>query len=435
MVFNFFANATEGVSWVPNPTTRGTSNILQSCLITTSLCVWTALHLNLKEHDDPTFLRISYQTWRKAGWLMIGLLAPEMVVYTAWYQRSQAKELRDLYNERFGLQLPPGKLKRAYRWLFHREGKKRTSATEDVSVELEAAQDHKQTSTIARHEKIPWTLAQGFYAQMGGFALDTIGAYPDFLPENLTILDETAFYTLLRERNLPVQSGATSQDTTHENDGTDERPSSQRHSSHQEETGLRQQEINEAESALAENTSNEEHAVSKAQVESDKSKIGNLGVETSGYNFYRPLDISKKYLQDKSKANGLAKSLVCLQASWFCVQCLVRVGQALPVTLLEINTFAHSVCALLVYILWWSKPLDVEQPTYLPVKDVDAVSRWAKIDGRSYSYTTRFSEYPHVVISGLKNKLRITRTPVKEEQVMVAKALRLREDSFKELPR
>jgi hypothetical protein len=103
---------------------------------------------------------------------------------------------------------------------------------------------------------------------------------------------------------------------------------------------------------LAENGPNEEHAVSKAQVESDKSNISNVDMETSGYNFYRPLDISKKYLQDKSKANGLAKTLVCLQASWFCVQCLVRVGQALPVTLLEINTFAHSVCALLVYILW-----------------------------------------------------------------------------------
>jgi hypothetical protein len=421
---------------VPNPTNRGTSNILQSCLITTSLCVWTALHLNLKEHDDPTFLRISYQTWRKAGWLLIGLLAPEMVVYTAWFQRSRAKWFRDIYSKRFGLKLPPGKLKRAYRWLFHRRGKERTSAREDVSVELEAAQTHKQTSATARHDKIPWTLAQGFYAQMGGFALDTIGAYPEFLPETLTALDEGGFDTLLREENLSVLVGATFQDTTHENDGTDERPSSQRHSSHrEEETGLRQQEINEAESALAENTSNEEHAVSKAQVESDNSNIGNVDVETSGYNFYRPLDISKKYLQDKSKANSLAKSLVCLPASWFCVQCLVRVGQALPVTLLEINTVAHSICALLVYILWWSKPLDVEQPTYLPVKGVDAVARWSDVDWRSYSYTTRFSEYSHVIISGLKNQLRITRSPVREEQVMVAKDLRLREEPLKEVPR
>ena len=192
---------------------------------------------------------------------------------------------------------------------------------------------------------------------------------------------------------MPV--GVMSQDTILENEGTDERPSSQRHSFHQEqETGVRQQQINEVESALVEDTPNEEHAVAQARVEADKSNSGDVDVEISGCNFYRPLDISKKYLQDKSKANGLAKSLVCLQASWFCVQCLVRVGQALPVTLLEINTFAHSVCALLVYILWWYKPLDVEQPTYLPVKGVDAISRWSEIDKRSYSYTTSFSEYP-----------------------------------------
>ena len=230
-----------------------------------------------------------------------------------------------------------------------------------------------------------------------------------------------------------------SQDTTHENEVTGELPSPQRHSFHQEqETGLGQQQINEVEFTLAENTPNEEHAVAKARVESDKSNIGAVRVETSGYNFYRPLDISKKYLQEKSKANGLAKSLVCLQASWFCVQCLVRVGQALPVTLLEINTFAHSVCALLVYILWWYKPLDVEQPTYLPVKGVDAVRRWSELDKRSYSHSTRFNEYPHVVISGLKTKLRITRptrAPVREEQVMVLKALWLREEPLKEVPR
>src|SRR5436190_16154227 len=108
MVFNVFGNATHTVSWRPNPTTRGTSNILQSCLITTSLCVWTAVHLNIPEHDDPKFLLISYQTWRKLGWLILGLLAPEMLVYTAWYQRSEAKTFMGKYNKTFGLTPPPG---------------------------------------------------------------------------------------------------------------------------------------------------------------------------------------------------------------------------------------------------------------------------------------------------------------------------------------
>jgi hypothetical protein len=112
---------------------------------------------------------------------------------------------------------------------------------------------------------------------------------------------------------------------------------------------------------------------------------------------------------------------------------LVRVGQALPVTLLEINTFAHSICALLVYILWWDKPLDVEQPTYLPVQGIHAVSKWSDIE--RHNYTRRFIEYLPVLISDLKNKVRITPVPVREEQAVVFEDLSLRDEFSKEVPR
>ena len=58
-------------------------------------------------------------------------------------------------------------------------------------------------------------------------------------------------------------------------------------------------------------------------------------------------DISEEYIRDKSKADGLAKVLVCLQAIWFCVQCIVRIAQSQEISFLEINTSAHAVCALL----------------------------------------------------------------------------------------
>lgn len=73
--------------------------------------------------------------------------------------------------------------------------------------------------------------------------------------------------------------------------------------------------------------------------------------------------ISAQTIKDKSKANGLAKGLICIQALWFCAQFVTRLSQRLPISLLELNTFAHALCALLVYGFWWSKPFDIEEPT------------------------------------------------------------------------
>lgn len=33
--------------------------------------------------------------------------------------------------------------------------------------------------------------------------------------------------------------------------------------------------------------------------------------------------------------------------------------------MLELNTFGHAVCALLIYLLWWEKPFDVDYPTMI----------------------------------------------------------------------
>ncbi|KAK4896025.1 hypothetical protein LTR27_005881 [Elasticomyces elasticus] len=76
-------------------------------------------------------------------------------------------------------------------------------------------------------------------------------------------------------------------------------------------------------------------------------------------------DVSREAIQDKSKASPLAKTIVCLQALWFCVQCITRLIQGLSISLLELNTFAHALCAFVIYGLWWNKPLDVEEPLLL----------------------------------------------------------------------
>ena len=74
-------------------------------------------------------------------------------------------------------------------------------------------------------------------------------------------------------------------------------------------------------------------------------------------------EVSTDQINDKSKADSLAKTLVCIQASWMLVQCIARKVEGLPITLLEINTVMHVVCALCMYLLWLKKPQNVMVPT------------------------------------------------------------------------
>lgn len=76
-----FGNSSEKiVHWQADCGSRGTFDILSTCIITLLLCIWTAVHLNVPPPG---------QYWRpaleKVGWLFLALLAPEMIAYTAWY--------------------------------------------------------------------------------------------------------------------------------------------------------------------------------------------------------------------------------------------------------------------------------------------------------------------------------------------------------------
>lgn len=86
--------------------------------------------------------------------------------------------------------------------------------------------------------------------------------------------------------------------------------------------------------------------------------------------------LTTEAISDKSKANYLVKGVVCVQALWFCAQFFGRLSQ-LPVTLLELNTCAHSICALLIYMLWWSKPLDIDEPTLIETQNSEAARGFA----------------------------------------------------------
>ena len=89
----FGENSTNGtVAWQPEPSTRGTWSILSSGVITTSLCLWTAFHLNIPPPNPE-----NSQFWGRLYWPCTGLLASELVAYMAWRQRIVVvKGLKDI---------------------------------------------------------------------------------------------------------------------------------------------------------------------------------------------------------------------------------------------------------------------------------------------------------------------------------------------------
>ena len=103
-------------------------------------------------------------------------------------------------------------------------------------------------------------------------------------------------------------------------------------------------------------------------------------------------EVSLEDIEDRSKIDHLAKTLVLLQAAWFLFQVFGRVAQHLPLTLLEINTLAHVACALLVYMLWWNKPAMIYVPTYLVGDWVPAICAYMYMSSRiSIGERDRFS--------------------------------------------
>ena len=212
-----FGNSTERSGWVSEPDRRGTFSILSACVAIMLLCVWTALHLNVPlPQENRWHWYGSIRFWRKTLWLFLGLLAPDLVVYTAWYQFTEARKVLAC--------------KRQFEKTDRHDGEVKPGVQDG-------------------HSK--WTMAHAFYATMRGIILQT---RKEFLPEK-------------RDRMALTASGV------------------------------------------------------RYLLEHQLDMVPHV----------REDDIL-----DKSKASAFAKTLVCIQAAWFILQCVTRVATSLPISLLEV---------------------------------------------------------------------------------------------------
>lgn len=73
--------------WVSQPNQRGTIDIIWDCVTTLAICCWVMLHLNVPAKSDSVWSLML----RKARWLTLALLAPELVMLFACGQWASAK--------------------------------------------------------------------------------------------------------------------------------------------------------------------------------------------------------------------------------------------------------------------------------------------------------------------------------------------------------
>ena len=96
-------NETIITGWVSDPDGRGTFTIVSSCVLTLSLCVYTAIHLNVRKYRQSEL-----QSWLDTTkWVVFGVLAPELVVYIAWRQYISATALNRIVAELQEKKQPP----------------------------------------------------------------------------------------------------------------------------------------------------------------------------------------------------------------------------------------------------------------------------------------------------------------------------------------
>ncbi|KAI5820360.1 hypothetical protein BZA77DRAFT_341542 [Pyronema omphalodes] len=294
-------------SYVPNPSGRGTVDLLLSSVITLTLCVYTSIHLNIapdsakpmfhisiprfwaRKSDNPDspnterskVFGIKRATVYKFLWVRIALFAPEVVLFSAFDQWKNARTLRealkDLDKQKENPQsdiFPPMECSSA-------------SGNSDNAAMMGSAESNPQTDTAPRinvrdllrptisasTEVKVWsdiTMTSAFFVVMGGFAYRRGKAFQiqdDKLNFPYLMLTPEGFLALAKE------------------------------------------------------------------------KIITPGI------------LDHKGIADRSKADSLAKFMVCIQAFWMVLNVIARKASGLPSTLIELNIVVHVAVTVIVYII------------------------------------------------------------------------------------
>lgn len=77
--------------------------------------------------------------------------------------------------------------------------------------------------------------------------------------------------------------------------------------------------------------------------------------------------ISKKAIKNRTRRDNLSKGITVIQITSFFVLLASRWAQKLPLSILEISSFAYIISAAIAYLLWWSKPDTVQKSIFIDI--------------------------------------------------------------------
>jgi len=262
-------------------------------------CTWTVQHPNVPEQRngrDPGL--VGDLKWklkgflRSAKWMLITAIAPEFVIGIACYELALTKEL------------------------------------------------HQKLQEFASQDQVPWTLTHTYWVNMGGFVIRS-GIREDV--HSIPYVPATAAST---ESNLPATLAPTKSSIP----GISAIP---------------------AENEITSNIPR------KADVSGGQESHPTTLPEKAGcYAYHDPYHLTaqqilklrrkgvlqklpyirKEELDDKSKSDGLIKAIAIVQIIWATIQIIVRAVRKIAISQLEVAVIAFATCAIIIYLLYWSKP-------------------------------------------------------------------------------
>ena len=289
-------------------TLRGTLSILWTNLFTIIACTWSIQHLDVPEQRlgrDPgwrgDFKWKMKGIWRTTKWMLITIIAPEIVLIKAVFDVLVAKSITERLKD------------------------------------------------IIDQDEVPWTFTHSLLAVMGGFAIEygeeNHHASISHLPNDYQMhpLDEgsaSRFSMSHGEQTTDSDEGSASQSSTRRRELELPRPWTIRN---RKDTKVFMQGRKTQRNLI--------HLSADELFE-----LRHAGV------LHKLPAFSEDDINDKSTSDSFAKAVAVGQILWSTVQVIVRASRHVPITQLELAVTAFSACAVAIYALNWKKPKDVQVP-------------------------------------------------------------------------